>query len=357
MRARAVSRDDARILRAVPRTALCDLLGVTHPILNVGFALPAGPELAAAVSNAGGFGVLGGTGQPAALVHERVRRTRELTDRPFGLNVIIAPNITVTAPQAETIAACLADRVAAVVLFWGDPAPYVRPAHDVGANVIVQVGSVVEARRAAAAGADAIIAQGFEAGGHVRGTTSLSAFLPAVVEAVAPLPVLAAGGIADGRGLAAAIALGAQGVSMGTRFVASEECWTRREYKERVVAATADDTVYSRDLFHVNWPDAPHRVVRNRVVREWEAAGRPAPGAKPGEGTLIGVSRRPDGTTVDVPRYVAAMPTAAFEGDIDLAALWAGESAALVHDIRPAGDIVREIARDADAILGAAVAT
>ena len=337
----------------MPRTPLCDLLGITHPILNVGFALPAGPELAAAVSNAGGLGVLGGTGQPPALVHERVRRTRELTGRPFGVNVILAERLNTPTPRAETIAAYLEDGVAALILFWGDPRPYVDTAHRAGAKVLLQVGSVDEARAGAAAGVDAIIAQGVEAGGHVKGTISLSTFLPAVVAAVAPLPVIASGGIADGRGLAAALVLGAQGVSMGTRFVASEEAWTPREYKERVVASDAGDTVYAADLYEVNWPGAPHRVLRNRLVREWEAAGRPGPGAKPAEGTVIGRVRRDDGTTVDIPRYAAAMPTGAFEGDIDLAALWAGESAALVHDIRPAGDIVREIAREADSYLAA----
>jgi len=337
----------------VPRTPLCDLLGIVHPILNVGFALPAGPELAAAVSNAGGLGVIGGTGQSAALVQERVRRTRQLTDRPFGVNVILADTLKRTTPTADTIAACIAERVAVLVLFWGDPAPYVAAAHRAGTKVLVQVGSVAEARAAAAAGVDAIIAQGAESGGHVRGTVALSSLLPAVVDAVGSLPVLASGGIADGRGLAGAIALGAQGVSMGTRFVASVECWSPQAYKDRVVSATAEDTLYSRDLFNVGWTEAPHRVLRNRTVREWEAAGQPPPGQRPGEGTPIGTTRRADGTTVEIVRYGANMPTASFNGDIDLAALWCGESAALVNDVKPAGDIVREIARDADTVLAA----
>ena len=335
----------------MPRTPLCDLLGITHPILNVGFAMPAGPELAAAVSNAGGLGVIGGTGQSAAIVHERVGRTRALTDRPFGVNVILADQLRRVTPLADTIAACLAERVPVLVLFWGDPAPYVESAHSVGTKVLVQVGSVAEARAAAAAGVDAVIAQGVEAGGHVRSTTALSTLLPAIVVAVAPLPVLASGGIADGRGLAGAIALGAQGISMGTRFVASEECWSPRAYKERIVAGRAEDTVYSRDLYNGGWPDAPHRVLRNRTVREWEAAGQPPPGQRPAEGTSIGTSRRSDGTTAEILRYQASMPTGAFEGDIDLASLWCGESATLVNDIRPAAEIVRDVAREADEIL------
>jgi len=293
----------------VPHTPLCDLLGIVHPILNVGFASPAGPELAAAVSNAGGLGVLGGTNVPAAVMKERIARTRALTDRPFGVNLIIDPTVKRAYPHADTIAACIVERVAVLVLFWGDPAPYVAAAHAAGTRVVVQVGSVDEARAVAAAGVDAIIAQGVEAGGHVRGTTSLSSILPAVVDAVAPLPVLASGGIADGRGLAGAIALGAQGVSMGTRFVASTECWSPQSYKERIVASRAEDTVYSRDLFDIGWPNAPHRVLRNRTVREWEAAGQPPPGARPGEGTIIGTTTRADGTTAELKRYGAAMPT------------------------------------------------
>jgi len=335
----------------VPHTPLCDLLGIIHPILSVGFGVPAGPELVAAVSNAGGLGVLGATGQSAAVIHDRVRRTRELTDRPFGMNVILDEKMKRSTPVADSITACLAERIAALVLFWGDPAPYIASSHRAGTKVIVQVGSVAEARAAAAAGVDAIIAQGVESGGHVRGMVALSTLLPLVVAAVAPIPVLASGGIADGRGLAGAIALGAQGVSMGTRFVASLECWSPQAYKDRVVAASAEDTVYAAELFNIGWPEAPHRVLRNRTVREWEAAGQPKPGARPGEGTVIGTTTRADGTTVDVVRYSATMPTASFTGDVDLAALWCGESAALVNDIRPAADIVRDVAREADAIL------
>ena len=337
----------------MPRTPLCDLLGIVHPILNVGFASPAGPELASAVSNAGGLGVLGGTNLSAVLVRDRVSRTRSLTDKPFGVNVIIDPTVKRPNPHADTIAACIAERVPVLVLFWGDPAPYVAPAHRAGVKVILQVGSVAEARAAATAGVDAIIAQGVESGGHVRGTVSLSTLLPAVVAAVAPLPVLASGGIADGRGLACAIALGAQGVSMGTRFVASIECWSPQSCKERIVAGTAEDTVYARDLFNVGWPNAPHRVLRNRAVREWEAAGQPQPGARPGEGTIIGTTTRADGTTAEIVRYSAAMPSGAFNGDIDLASLWCGESTTLVNDIKPAADIVRDVARVADEVLAA----
>lgn len=150
--------------------------------------------------------------------------------------------------EEDQIDTCLAERVPILVFFWGDPRPYVEDAHQNGVKVFIQVGSVDEARAAADAGVDAIIAQVIEAGGHVKGTTALSVFVPEVVDAVKPLPVIAAGGIADGRGLVAALCLGAQAVSMGTRFVASEEAFVPRAYKEWIVASMSADTVYS-ELF------------------------------------------------------------------------------------------------------------
>jgi NAD(P)H-dependent flavin oxidoreductase YrpB (nitropropane dioxygenase family) len=191
-----------------------------------------------------------------------------------------------------------------------------------------------------------VIAQGVEAGGHVRGTTALSALLPAVVRELKPLPVLAAGGIATGAGVAAALAAGAHGVVLGTRFLASPEASATDEYKRRIVAAQLEDTVHTT-LFDGGWPDAPHRVIRNRVVREWEAAGSPAPGARPAEGSVIGRIRLgPE--LQDVLRYSLVSPLASFEGDHELAALYAGQSCGLVDDVRPAVRIVRDLVREAD---------
>jgi NAD(P)H-dependent flavin oxidoreductase YrpB (nitropropane dioxygenase family) len=218
-----------------------------------------------------------------------------------------------------------------------------------GLRVIAQVGSIDEARAAAHAGAAAVIAQGFEAGGHVRGTTSLAALLPAVVRAVAPVPVIAAGGIATGAGVAAALAAGAEGVLLGTRFLASTEAAATDEYKRRIVAARAEDTVHTH-LFDVGWPDAAHRVLRNRALEAWQAAGSPPPGARPGEGTVIGRLRL-GGTDEPVPRYAVTPPVAGFEGDHDLAALYAGESCGLVDEVLPARRIVRTLVREADRAL------
>lgn len=238
--------------------------------------------------------------------------------------------------------------IAAVVLFWGDPGPYVKQAHGSGVKVLVQVGSVAEAQTAAAAGVDAIIAQGVEAGGHVRGKTSTWELLPAVVAAVSPIPVLASGAIGDGGGIARAIGLGAQGVSLGTRFVATQESRAHPEYKRRIVESAATDTVYTEDLYDISWPGAPTRTLRNRTFAEWDAAGRPRRGNRPGEGNAVGRARLPSGETIEVPRYSgAASPLVGFEGDLDYVAMWAGESVEVVNDVLPAAEVVRTLAQDA----------
>lgn len=324
-------------------TDLCRQLGVQLPIWNAGMGGGlAGPALAAAVSNAGGFGVLGMGGLPEPVVREQIRELRQLTDGPFGVNIILP----LLGGDDSPIECCLSERVPVLVLFWGDPAPYVDRAHAAGTKVVVQAGSVDEARAAAAAGVDAVMIQGVEAGGHVRSTTSLSILLPAVVDAVAPLPVIAAGGIADGRGVAAALSLGAQAVSLGTRFLCSDE--SRAAYKDRVVAASAEDTYFTK-LFDIEWPDAAHRVLRNTIVRDWEAAGSPASGQRPGEGEISG--RMPvGGQMVELPRYSVFMPMEGFEGDLDSSVLYCGESCSLVNEVKPAAEIVRTLAADAEAV-------
>ena len=254
--------------------------------------------------------------------------------------------------RAEVVSA-IDEQVAAVVLFWGDPAPFVALARRNGVMLLVQVGSVAEAASAAAAGVDAVIAQGVEAGGHVRGTSSIWELLPAVVAAVSPLPVLASGGIGDGAGVARAIGLGGQGVSLGTRFVASEESRAHPEYKRRIVESVAKDTVYTEDLYDISWPGAPTRTLRNRTFDEWDAAGRPPPGRRPGEGTHVGITRLPSGETFEWPRYAGAgSPLVDFEGDLDYPAMWAGESVEVVNNVLPAAEIVRRLAEDAAAALG-----
>jgi nitronate monooxygenase len=341
---------DDRLVSAL-HTRLCRELGIDYPICSAGFG-GAGPELVAAVSGAGGFGVLGANGLPADAIAALVMRTRELTDRPFGLNLIIgeADDADRGALLTAEVRAAADAQVAAVVLFWGDPAPYVPVAHAGGVKVLLQVGSVAEAQAAAAAGVDAVIAQGIEAGGHVRGTTSIWELLPATVAALGVLPVLASGGIGDGAGVARALGLGAQGVSLGTRFVASDEAFIHPAYKQRILQASAQDTIYHQ-LYDVWWPNAPHRTLRNKTLQEWEAAGRPPPGQRPGEGIPIGTFRDESGERVPWPRYAVGVATADFDGDIDYAPLWAGQSCSVVNDLKPAATIVRDLVRDAETAL------
>jgi NAD(P)H-dependent flavin oxidoreductase YrpB (nitropropane dioxygenase family) len=326
------------------QTPLCQQLGVDYPIWNAGMGGgSAGPELAAAVSEAGGFGVLGMGAVPPPLIGGAIAATRELTEKPFGVNLLL--------PLLEPgqIEACLEARISALILFWGDVTPYVKPAQDAGVQIVHSVGSVDEAEAAADAGVDAVLVQGVEAGGHVKGTSALSVVLPAVVAAVDPLPVIAAGGIANGRGLAAALMLGAQAVSLGTRFLCSDEAGVLPAYKERIRRATAEDTVHTK-LFDVGWPDAAHRVLRNAAFDQWEAAGRPPSGQRPGEGAIVGTVSM-GGQSVDIPRYTVLPPISSFEGDIEQIALYAGQSCALIEDILPAAGIMADLVREAEAAL------
>ena len=214
------------------KTNLCHMLGIEHPI----FAAPmgpdlTGPDLVAAVSNAGGLGILQAQLCPPPLFRQEIRRVRALMDRPFGVNLILH------FPVEDHVAVCLEERVPVLSFFWGDPTPYVGRAHAAGVKVFHQVGSVAEAERAAAVGIDVIVAQGVEAGGHIAGEVSTLALIPRVVDAVAPRPVVAAGGIADARGVVAVLALGAQAAMLGTRFLASAESRAHPHYKQRLLEA------------------------------------------------------------------------------------------------------------------------
>src|SRR5436190_629242 len=171
--------------------------------------------------------------------------------------------------------------------------------------------------------------------------------VPAVVDAVSPAPVVAAGGIADGRGLAAALALGASGVWIGTRFLASHEAAIHPRYRERLLQANENETVFLENLFDIHWPNAPHRTLRNKTIQAWEAAGRPPTGKRPGEGEKIGTSRK----IGPIVRYQSHTARADDDGDIEAMSLWAGQSVGLVSTVQSAGDIVRQIADEADTIL------
>lgn len=337
------------------KTRLTTLLGIDLPIIQapMGGSGGHGPlpgagiaELAAAVSNAGGLGMLPIWHYDDDTVRESIRRTRSLTDRPFGVN------LNLNWPQEDRLKVCLTERVPIVHFFWGEPKHLVHRAHTEGAIVLETVSTPAEARTAVENKVDAVVAQGWEAGGHVRGTIATLALVPAVVDAAGDTPVVAAGGIADGRGLAAVLALGAAGAWIGTRFLAGNEAAIHPDYRRRLFEAGAGDTVYSDDLFDIGWPDAPHRVLRNRIADAWEAAGRPAPGSRPGEGEVL--AKAPSG---DILRYQSHTPGHDTTGDIEALSLWAGQGVGLVRKAQPAGAIVREIAEEARATLKRLAAT
>jgi NAD(P)H-dependent flavin oxidoreductase YrpB (nitropropane dioxygenase family) len=322
------------------QTALTELLGIEAPIVLAPMGGAVTTELAAAVSNAGGLGTLPLSWNTPGEIKSTLAEMTALTDRPFGVNLILEWD------QRERLTAALDAGTPAISLFWGDVADLVPEIHEAGAVVFVSVGSVDEAARAAAAGADVVVAQGWEAGGHVRGTITTLALVPRVVDAVDPVPVVAAGGIADGRGLAAVLALGAAGAWIGTRFLAARESSIHDEYRQRVLEAVEADTYYG-DLFDGGWPDAPHRVLQNSTVEAWEAAGRPEPGERPGEED--DVAARGDGSPIK--RYASSTPDAGMTGEIEALPNWAGQGVGLVTRVQPAAEIVQELVADAERIL------
>ncbi|HLN70269.1 MAG TPA: nitronate monooxygenase [Streptosporangiaceae bacterium] len=307
-------------------TPVCDMLGIQQPIIQAPMA--AVPQLAAAVSNAGALGMVTLTwSDDAGAV---VRDTAALTGRPFGGNFIL------TSDHHRRLDQALAAGLRIVSFMWGDPTAYVNPVHDAGGLVLHTVGSAAEARRAVAAGVDVIVAQGWEAGGHVWGTVATLPLVPAVVDAVAPVPVIAAGGIGDARGVAAVLALGAQAAWLGTRFLLAREMPLHQDYRHALIAAAETDPQWYPDLYDIGWPDAPHRALRNSTAAAWEAAGRPPDGQRPGQGEVIAHFASGD----PILRYETAAPMAGTTGQIEALSLWAGQSVALATQPQSAADII-----------------
>lgn len=319
---------------------LLDILQITKPILSAPMAGAAGPELVAAVCNAGGYGVIPLWGKPKDQVHRGIDALRALTDRNFAVN------LNLSFPYQEQLDACIAEGVHGVSLFWGMEPSAIDQAKTAGLKVLASVGNAGEARAAAKAGADVIVAQGWEAGGHVWGQVSTMALIPAVVDAV-DIPVVAAGGIADGRGMAAAMMLGASGVWIGTRLLASSEATIHEVYRNRILQASEADTQWAHDLYDVGWPDAPHRALSNTTSRGWLQAGGSAPGQRPNEDEQIGT--RPNGDPVV--RYQSYTPLPETSGDVEAMSLWSGQGVSLVREVMPAADIVEEIYQDAKRLL------
>ena len=328
------------------QTKICELLGIELPIISAGMGAVALSNLAGAVSHAGGLGIIGLAGLHTAAIHEEIAAARKITKKPIGVNLLIP---FLRPGMAEAVAD---EPIQAVTFFWGTPAEYadsIRRLQAAGIKVIWQCGSANEARAAADAGVDAIMAQGVEAGGHVRGIVTTLALVPEVRDAIGDLPMVAAGGLADGRGLAAVLALGADGAVFGTRFLASTESAAHREYKQAVLGARAEDTLHTT-LFDIGWPDAAHRVIRTATVAQWEHAGQPPSGKRPGEGEPAGVMRR-EGMELPLVRYSVTPPADYIEGDIAGLAFYAGQSCGLVREILPAAEIVRRIANEARAVI------
>lgn len=324
-------------------TRFTELVGCTVPIQQAGMGAASPPTLVAAVSEAGGLGMLGTArgGLTAITLADLLEQVRSLTGRPFGVNFIVAPvflNGSSNRPPLDMKCIEIAARVAKVVeFFYGEPERrLVEMVHAGGALACWQVGSREEAIAAAEAGCDFVIAQGAEAGGHVRGTSPLMRLLGEVISAV-DVPVLAAGGIGTGRAMAAALAAGADGVRVGTRFVAATETASHPEYVAALIAAEAQDTVYT-EAFSGGWPDAPHRVLRSSITA-----------AEAFEGDVVGETTRLDGTRVPVPRFQAFVLDKTTTGTIAAMSLWAGESVGAVKRIQPAAQILRELVEEAEA--------
>lgn len=325
-------------------TPLTRLLDLRVPVVQAPMGGEiARPELVAAVANAGGLGMLPLWLTDLKDVPKTIERTRSLTNRPFAVS------FNVEFDPAERLQAALDCGASLVHFFWGDPSPYLRRVLDSGARAMLTVAGAKETQRAVDNGVSALIAQGWEAGGHVWSKVGGLALIPAVVDAANGAPVIAAGGIADGRGLAAALMLGASGALLGTRFVASEESGSHPAYRQAIVEADENDTDYNT-LFDIGWEDAPLRCLRTKTLVEWEAAGRPPAGQRPHEGDVIG--RMPNG--VEVPRYHVLPPIQGIEGDPKDYCLYAGQGAALIREVKPAAEIVRDIVAEARAVISGA---
>ena len=332
------------------KTRFTELFGIEYPIVCAGMGGVALAELAAAVSNAGGLGTIGLAGFTPEGIQNEIAAARKLTRKPLLVNLLV-PFL-----RPGIVELVLKEPIDGVTFFWGDPAEYVPIAKKSGRKVIWQCGSVREAVAARDAGADVIMVQGFEAGGHVRGIVTSLALIPAARDAVGPdVPLIAAGGFADGRGLAAALALGADAAVFGTRFLASNEVAADARYQQRILDAEAEETVHT-ELYDIGWPNAPHRVLRTKVVDAWERAGRPATGQRPEEGKSIGRMTRGD---IDVPmvKYSVMSATNSFEGDIEELPFYAGMSVSLVREKLSAGEIVKRIADEAREVISGRLAS
>jgi enoyl-[acyl-carrier protein] reductase II len=322
--------------RSALHTPLCDRLGIRYPICQAGMAFVARAKLAAAVSVAGGLGVIAAAHGTPADLRDEIRRVRDLTDKPFGVDILFAtvPStgqdaLRFTDSVKGWVDVTLAERVPVLIAGLGSPGSVTAEAHRLGITVMALCGNVKQARDHAANGVDVIIAQGHEGGGHT-GRVGGVVLTPAVVDAVAPRLVVAAGGLADGRGLVAALALGAAGVWMGTRFIATLEAHGHDNYKNKIAAIDEEGTVVTRAV-----SGKPNRQIRNAFTREWDARQaeiQPFPAQYERVGKPASIRARED-------------------GDVENGSAAAGQSAGLIRDVRTAADVIAGIVEEAETIL------
>lgn len=311
-------------------TPLVDILDCNYPILCAGMGGVARAQLAAAVSNAGGYGCMGMVREKPDFIRQQIQLYRSLSDANFAVNII--PAATDTALLAEQIQVLLECRVPAVCLFWDVIPEVVRKFLDADITVIHQVGHKVDATLALDAGADILIVQGVDAGGHVRGQQNVYSLLPEICQ-LSAVPVVAAGGLATGNDIAAAMLLGAQGVCCGTAFLATHESNAHDYHKQRLVDATADDTIHT-EIFHINWPEsAPVRVLRNSVTDN-------APDTMPTAAEKIPIGTQ-DGQSVYL--YSTDSPLVGATGDLEKMALYAGRSCGEISQVCSAAERVNQL--------------
>ena len=305
-------------------TRLCELLGIKYPVIQGGMAWVATAELAAAVSNGGGLGLIAAGGAPAEAVREQIKKCRELTDKPFGVNVMLM------SPFAdEVMQVILEEKPAVVATGAGNPAKYIPTLKEAGIKICPVIASVAMAKRMEKSGVDAVIAEGTEAGGHIGELTTM-VLVPQVVDAV-EIPVVAAGGFVDKRGMVAALALGADGIQVGTRFICSDECIAHENYKQAVIKAKDRDAVVTGRS-----TGAPVRALKNKLTREYQRLESEGATAEEIEQLGVGGLRR-----------------AFMDGDTETGSLMAGQSAAMVTKIEPCADIIKSYFEDTAEILKA----
>ncbi|KXG76011.1 enoyl-[acyl-carrier-protein] reductase FabK [Thermotalea metallivorans] len=300
------------------QSRICQLLGIQYPILQGGMAWISTAELAAAVSNAGGLGIIAAGNAPADIIRAEIRRTRELTEKPFGVNImLLSPFVD------EMMALIVEEKVPVITTGAGNPGKYMSMLKSIHTKVIPVVPSVALAQRMEKIGADAVIVEGTEAGGHIGELTTM-VLVPQVVDAIS-IPVIAAGGIADGRGMLAAFALGAEGVQVGTRFICSQECTAHEKYKKVVLKAKDRDTVVTgRSTGH------PVRVIQNKLSKEFEKLEKA--GAGPEVLEHLGAGR---------------LRLAVVDGDVDNGSVMAGQISGLIKDVKGCREIIESMVREA----------